>query len=100
MRLLGFQQLNSNPKLRNLSILSRVLFLSDVVIVLFAAFWFFLFTAQSFSEYVGSSFYVFHGILLLIWHTVYFLQRKTYASLIAELETKIDKSKSSNLLNL
>lgn len=93
MRILGFQSSSSNNKSHILNIASRIFFAADATITLISSIWFFLATAKSFNEYVEVSFYIIHCFLLLTWYAAYLLQWKTYASLILELETSIEKSK-------
>lgn len=98
LRILGFLQTKSCPSI--LSTLSRVAFVADSTMILNSSLWFFLDTAETFDEYVESSYYVLHCFLLLIWYTGYSVQSKTYASLMTEIETNIQKSKNIFFENL
>lgn len=94
MQLLGIWQRNSRFGWI-LSIAASFVYLALSFITLFSSLGFFLSTAQAFSEYVESFYYILHSSLLLSWYLIYLAQRDKYATLIDELETLIQKREIS-----
>lgn len=84
----------------NLSIISNFIFYAICLLSLSSTLYFFAFTAQIFSEYVETFYYITHSMLMLSWYSVYLTQRKSYGSLIVELDEIIEKRKVMSYSNV
>ena len=89
---MGILPLNSNNRAWTMNTILRTLWITDIIIHYLSTFWFSMFDAKNFTEFVQSFFNVLHSSLLLTWFSIYYLQRNNYASYIDELETEIEKS--------
>lgn len=93
MLFFGIFQHSSNEKTL------RIFFMCFNVTVLIVYFllnaYFFVFEAQTFSDYSGSSFYLLCSILVLWWQVVYLIERKNFSKILEDLEQIIERSKSS-----
>lgn len=83
----------------NLGIISNSVFSGICVMCILSDMWYLTFTAQTFSEYLDAFYCVLHFLVMITWYFFYLTQRKSYDSLVFELNEIIEKSESQYIFN-
>lgn len=71
----------------------NIIFIAFFINYFVTSLWFFVFAAQTFTEYSESFYYTMSAVLALSWYSIFLHQRQNYAQVFADIDTMIEKSK-------
>lgn len=89
----GVLPFNSSYFGRVVTILINCIYYGICVMLFLSTFWYFLFGARAFSEYVECSYFFVSSLLMASWYSVYLWQRTKYVDLFSTLDAIIEQSK-------
>lgn len=92
LRLIGILKWKSSSSTPFIGFIRRTVFFGVAMSFVLSLFWFFAFTAQTFSDYSVSFYCMLTGILVWVWYSIYIWEHQEYSDFFNALDGIIEQS--------